>query len=124
MFSLLYEYDVTSIQYCGESHAILSSGKVLNRYSCGTRKVLKTIRTPRGARQSILVEDTNQLILCLDHDVEYRNGKLHQCLRVFNVFSGIGQQAVELVGVVPDARPIRVDLPSYQLVCLARAAAS
>jgi WD40 repeat protein len=99
---------VLSIQYCKESQCFLSAGLDTTMYLWQPKnfKILKAINTGHASKGAHLLEGTSQVVT-VDAEIEYRNEKLHQCARIFNLFSGLEQQSIELVGVRPQAKPVQ-----------------
>ena len=87
---------VMTLQYCTESHAFLSAGLDATIYFWmpENNKIIKTINSGHASSGAYLLEESSQIIT-IDADVEYRNEKLHQFFRVFNLFSGLEQQSIE-----------------------------
>ena len=99
---------VLSIQYCKESHCFLSAGLDTTMYlwQPSNFKILKAINTGYPSKGAHLLEGTSQVVT-IDAEIEYRNEKLHQCARVFNLFSGLEEQSIDLIGVRPQAKPVQ-----------------
>jgi WD40 repeat protein len=99
---------VLSIQYCKESQCFLSAGldTTIYLWQPTNFKILKAINTGHPSKGAHLLEGTSQVVT-IDAEILYRNEKLHQCARVFNLFSGLEQQSIELIGVRPQAKPVQ-----------------
>ena len=99
---------VLSIQFCQESQCFLSAGldPTIYLWQPSNFKIIKVINTGHPSKGAHLLEGTSQVIT-IDAEVEYRNEKLHQCARIFNLFSGLEQQSIELIGVRPQAKPVQ-----------------
>ena len=56
---------------------------------------------------SLFFSQGTSQVVTVDADIDYRNEKLHQCCRIFNLFSGLEQQSIELIGIRPQAKPVK-----------------